>query len=195
VLHGLGYAVRGEVAAQLREARREVAQPADVVALEWQVAPKELVVARLQRCDPEVWDPMREMIGRMCGLAPLLLGVQGQSNEPRLRRVPGFADRRARVGEEKPRPLVVMAEYRGDTVGPTRGEPCRQAWLERLHRRTRLEPGSAIGERHAEHGRPRSLVGRLDGAGRFDVGADPVFDLGGSTLPAGRLRFGTSRPS
>jgi hypothetical protein len=157
VLHGLGYAVRGELAAQLREARREV--------------------------DPEVGDSMREMIGRMRGLAPLQLGVQRQSNEPRLRRVAGFADRRARVGEEKPRPLVVMAEYRGDTVGPTRGQPSRQAWLERLHRRTRLEPGSAIGERHAEHGRPRSLVGRFDGAGRFDVGADPVFDLGGVHPP------------
>lgn len=89
-------------------------------------------------------------------------------------------DRRARVGKEKPRPLLVAAEYLGDPVRPAREERRRQPRLEGLHRSARLEPRNAVGERHAQHRRPRPLALRLDRADRLDVRAEPAF--GGGTV-------------
>src|SRR6266542_4338889 len=54
VLNALRYIVRGELAAELGEARRELAQPADLVALERQIVPEEVVVAGRKRRDPQV---------------------------------------------------------------------------------------------------------------------------------------------
>ena len=63
-------------------------------------------------------------------------------------------------------------------VGPACEELGGEPRLERLHRSARLEPGDAVGEWHAQHRRPRSLVRRLDRADRIDVRADPVFGCG-----------------
>jgi hypothetical protein len=58
--------------------------------------------------------------------------------------------------------------------------------LESLHRRARLEPGHAAGERHAQDGRPWPLVLGFDPADRLDVIADPRFganEVDASTMP------------
>src|SRR5207244_8310014 len=86
---------------------------------------------------------------------------------------------------EEPRPLIVVTEHVCDPSRPARGELGRQPRFERLHGRARLEPGDAVGERHAQHRRPRALVRRLDVAGRFDVLANPVF--GGCAVGYGPL--------
>jgi hypothetical protein len=91
------------------------------------------------------------------------------------------SDRRACVFKEQPGTLLVVAEYLWDTIGPAPEELGGEAGLERLHRRTRLEPRDAVGERHAHDRRPRPLVNRLDRAGRIRVPADPRF--GGPAIP------------
>jgi hypothetical protein len=136
---------------------------------------EEVVVPGWQRRDPQVGDAVREVVVAVCGLAALELGVQRQGSKPCVRRVAELADRRARVGEEKPPALVVVAEHLGDPVGPACEQLGRESRLECLHRSACLEPGDAIGERHAQHCRPRSFVPRLDDADRFDVQANPVF--------------------
>lgn len=175
MLNRLRYIVLGELAAQLHVTRPEFAKPADLVQLERQITPQEVLVVRRQRCDPQVGDAVGEVIMRAFGLAPLELRAQRQCNEPRIRRVAEHADRRAGIGDEKPRPLLVMVEHLGDAVGPAREQLGREPWLERLHRCARFEPGNAFGERHAQHRCPRSLVHRLDGADRPDARTDPVF--------------------
>jgi hypothetical protein len=87
------------------------------------------------------------------------------------------ADRGARVTEEKPRALLVLAEHLGDAVGMACEQLGRQPRLERLHRPARLEPGDAVGERHAQDSRPGPLVLLFDHADRLDVRADPVFGI------------------
>ena len=136
---------------------------------------QEVVVAGWQRRDPQVGDAVREVVVRVCGLAALELGVQRQGSKPCLRRIAECAERRARVGEEKPPPLVVVAEDLGDPVGPACEQLGREPRLECLYRSACLEPGDAVGERHAQHRRPRSFVRRLDDADRLDVRANPVF--------------------
>jgi hypothetical protein len=54
---------------------------------------------------------------RVRGLATLELGVRWQDHEPRFRRVAASANRRARVRQEKPRVLLVVAEHFGYPVG------------------------------------------------------------------------------
>jgi hypothetical protein len=157
-------------------------------------------MVRRQGREPQVGDAVREVVVRACGLAALQLGVQGQGNEPRLRWVAEPAERRARIGEEKPGTLLVLAEHLGDAVGPAREEPRREPRLECLRRTAGLEPGNAVGERHAQDRRPGSLVYKLDLADDVEVRADPVFGGGAvhaPTMPpcressnAGRSRLG-----
>ena len=137
---------------------------------------QEVLVACREGRDPQVGDVMRQVLLRMRGLAALEFGVPWQDREPRLRRVAEHADRRPCIVEEQPRPLLVVGEHLRNPVRPARGEPCREPRLERLHRAARLEPGNALSERYAQHRRPRSLVRRLDLAGRLDVLANPVLD-------------------
>ena len=61
---------------------------------------------------------MCQMLDRMCGLAALKFGVHRQHDEPRLGRVADHTDRRTGIGEEQPRPLLVVGEYLGHAVGP-----------------------------------------------------------------------------
>ena len=68
---------------------------------------------------------MREVVLCECDLAALELGVQGQRGEPRLWRVAEDADRRARIGKQKPRPLLVVAEDLSDAV---RRDGWRPSW-------------------------------------------------------------------
>ncbi len=164
-----------ELVAQLLEARRERAQPIDLLALERQVSPQEVVVSSRQPRDAQVGDAVREMLERVRNLAALELGVEGQRDEPFLPRVAERADPGARVAEEEPRPLLVVAEHPCDAIGIAREELGREPLLESLHRRARLEPGHAAGERHAQDGRPGPLVLRFDTADRLDVIADPRF--------------------
>jgi hypothetical protein len=153
VLHRLREVVGGELAAQRRKARRKPPQPAELVALQRQVAPQEVLVARRQRRHPQVRDAVGEVVVGVGGLAALQLGVARQHSQPRLRWVADLADRGASVGQQQPRPLLVVGEDLGDPVGPP-GEQCgRQPRLERLHRTARLEPGNALGERYAQHRR------------------------------------------
>ena len=70
-----------ELVAQLLEARRERAQPIDLLPLERQVSPQEVVVSSRQRRDAQVWDAVREMVERVRNLAALELGVAGQRDE------------------------------------------------------------------------------------------------------------------
>ena len=77
---------------------------------------------------------MREVVLCECDLAALELGVQGQRGEPRLRWVSEGADRRTRVGQEKPGSLLVVCEHLGDSVGPAGKKAGRQPRLECLHR-------------------------------------------------------------
>ena len=114
---------------------------------------------------------------RVRDLAALEFGVARQYHEPRLRRVAGRADRGARVAEEKPRALLVVAEHLGDAVGMACEQLGREPRLECLHRPARLEPGDAVGERHAQDRGPRPLVLRFDHAGWLNVRADPVFGI------------------
>ena len=126
------------------------------------------------------------MVERVRDLAALELRVEGQRDEPRLRRVAERADRGARVAEEEPRPLLVVAEHLCDAIAIAREELGREPRLECLHRRARLEPGHAAGERHAQDGRPGPLVPRFDPADRLDVPADPRFganEVHASTMP------------
>ena len=118
------------------------------------------------------------MVAHVRGLAALKLRVQRQRNQPRLWRVAERANRGARVGKEKPRALLVMSEHLSDAVGIAREKLGREPRLECLHRRARLEPSDAVGERHAEYGRPGPLVLGFDRAYRRDMGADPVFGSG-----------------
>src|SRR5882672_4653095 len=119
---------------------------------------------------------MRQMLVCVCGFAELQLGVQGQGREPRFGRVAERADRRARVGEEKPGLILVVGDHLSDPVRPAREEPGSEPRLECLYRRARLEPANALGEWHPQYRRPRSFVGSLYVAGRFNVCADPVLD-------------------
>jgi hypothetical protein len=59
-----------------RKARRETAQPTDLVVRERQIPLQEVVVARGQGRDPEVRDLVFQVLVRVCGLAALELGVQ-----------------------------------------------------------------------------------------------------------------------
>jgi hypothetical protein len=171
---------------KLLEARRERAQPIDLLALERQVSPQEVVVSSRQRRDAQVGDSVREMVERVRDLAALELGEEGQRDEPRLRRVAERADRGARVAEEEPRPLLVVAEHLRDAIGMAREELGREPRLECLHPRARLEPGHAAGERHAQDGRPGPLVLRFDPADRLDVIADPR--VGANEVHASTMR-------
>src|SRR5207249_4941988 len=93
----------------------------------------------------------------------------------------------------KPRPLFVVSEHLGDAIGPAGEELGRQPRLEGLDRATRLEPGDTLGERHAQHGRPRPLVRRLDGADGLHVRADPAFGDGAVQTPTMPPGPGVSR--
>jgi hypothetical protein len=106
----------------------------------------------------------------------LELRVERQRGQPRLRRFAGCADGLARVCEEKPGPLLVVSEYFRDAVRPAAMEFGREARLECLYRRARLEPGDAAGDWHAQYRPPRPLVYELDRAGRLRVRADPLLD-------------------
>src|SRR5713226_4522382 len=102
----------------------------------------------------------------MFRLATLQLCVLRQCNEPRFRRIAQLADRRTRVGEEEPSPLLVVAEHLSDAVRPPRVQLRREPRLECLHWGTRLEPRNAVGKWHSHYRRPRPLVRDLDGADR-----------------------------
>src|SRR5437867_900175 len=106
----------------------------------------------------------------------LELGIERQRVEPRFRRIAERGDRLARIREQKPAALLVASKYLWNAVGPTREELGSEVRLECLHRRARLEPGDAVGERHAQHRRPRPLVHGLDRANRLRVQTDPLFD-------------------
>jgi hypothetical protein len=172
--------VRGELAAQLPEASRKPSEQTDLLAFEWKVTLEEVLVARRQGRNTQVGDLVCEMLVHVRGLTALELGIPRQCLEPRRHRVAERADRRARVGQEKPRALLVMAEHLADPVGPPLEEPRGKPRLECLHRSARLEPGNAAVERHAQHRRPRFFVLGLDGAHRFDVLPDP--DGGGGAV-------------
>jgi hypothetical protein len=139
------------------------------------------------------------MVVRVRRLATLELGVKRQRDEPRLRRVAERADRSARIAEEKPRTLLVVAEHLGDAVGMACEQLGREPRLECLHRPARLEPSDAVGERHAQYRRPGPLVLRFDHADRLDVRADPVFGISevhASTMPRySSHRTGVAEPS
>ena len=147
------------------------------LGIERQLVPQEVVVAAGQRCDSQVRDAVREVVAGVRGLAALELGVQGQRVEPRLRRVAERADRRSRVAEKKPCSLRVVAEHLSDAVWPAGEKRGREPWLERLHRRARLEPRDTARDRHAQHRRPGPLVCDLDRTDRLDVRADPSFGI------------------
>jgi hypothetical protein len=117
------------------------------------------------------------MVVRVRRLATLELGVKRQRDEPRLRRVAERADRGARVAEEKPRTLLVVAEHLGDAVGMACEQLGREPRLECLHRPARLEPSDAVGERHALYRRPGPLVLRFDHADWLNARADPVLGI------------------
>jgi hypothetical protein len=57
MLNGLREPECGELVAQLGEARRKLAQPADLVALERQLALQEVLETSGQRRDPQVGTP------------------------------------------------------------------------------------------------------------------------------------------
>ena len=92
---------------------------------------------------------MSEVIRHVRDLTMLEFGVEGKRVEPPFRRIADRGGWLARVREQKPAPLLVASEYMWDTVGPTREELGSEVRLECLHRRARLEPGDAVGERHA----------------------------------------------
>ena len=121
---------------------------------------------------------MADVLVSVHRLAALQLGIQRQRRQPRLGRVPERADGSAGIGEEQPRPVLVVAEHVGDAPRPARAETRRQPRLERLNRPARLEPRDAVRVRHAQHRRPGSLVRDLDLACRFDVRADPGLRTG-----------------
>jgi hypothetical protein len=91
-----------------------------------------------------------EVVVRVCGLAALELGVQRQRGKPCLGRVTELADRRARIGEQKPSALFLVAEHLGDPVGPACEQLGRQPRLESLRRGARLEPDDAVADRNAQ---------------------------------------------
>ncbi len=107
---------------------------------------------RRQRRDAQIRDAMREMVVCVSGLGALELGIERQHDEPRLGRVAEGTDRRAGVAQEKPRPLLVVAEHLGDPVRMAREQLGGEARLEGLHRRARLEPCDAVGNRHTQYG-------------------------------------------
>jgi hypothetical protein len=129
------------------EARRKLAQAADLVALERQVVLQEVLVSGRQRRDPQVGNAVREVI---CGV------------------------RQPRVGERSHPRSSSWAEDLGDPVGPACEQLGREPRLECLHRSACLQPGDAVAERHAQHRRSgSSCVAQC--TDRFDVRASPVF--------------------
>ena len=142
--------------------------------LERQIMLQEARVPGWQRRDAQVGDSVVEVVVLACGLDTLELGVQRQGAKPEFGRIAELADRPARIGEEKPPPLLVVVEDLGGPVGPAGEQLAREPRLECLHRSAGLEPGDAIGERHAQHRFRRSRVRCLD-ADRFDVRANPLF--------------------
>ena len=150
MLDRLGHAARGQLVAQLGEARREARRAGRSRRPRAEGRRAQLLVARRQRREPQVGDAVREMLAGARGLAALELGVARQHARATPRAGCRAPDRRAGVGEQEPRPLLVVREHVGDAVGPARRELRREPRLERLHRRARLEPGRAAGERHAQ---------------------------------------------
>src|SRR5207244_9150770 len=122
---------------------------------------------------------------------------QAQDAQPRFRRVAEVVDRRAGVGEEQPRSLLVVVEHLGNAVGPSGEELRGQPRLEGLHLGAGLEPGDAVGKGHSQHRRPRSLLGRLARRDRLDARTDPAFggpSVHGRTMrPRGPIHLLTGR--
>ena len=75
VLNRLRHLIRGQFAAQLRETRGELSEPADLICVERQVACQKVVVARRPRRAPQVRHPVREVLVHVGGLAALELGI------------------------------------------------------------------------------------------------------------------------
>src|SRR3954463_14481451 len=193
VLNRLRNVVRGELRAELRETRRKLVQPADLVLLERQLAVEETLVTYRQGRNAQVRDAVGKMLVRVRSLATLELGAERHHCEPCLGRVSEHADRCARVGKKEPRPLLVVPEHPWKPVGPAGEELGSKARLERLDRRARLEPRDTDGEWHAEDRRPRAVVRRLDRADRVHVRADPV--LGGGSADVSEVSEPNAHPA
>ena len=139
----------GQFGAQLGETRGELSESADLLLIQRQITLQKVAVSRRPRRDPQVWHPVREVIVSVCRLAALELGVERQGTKPRPWRIAEYVHRRARVRDEQPASLVILAKHLADSVGPACKKLAREPGLECLHRRAGLEPDNAVGERHA----------------------------------------------
>ena len=76
------------------------------------------------------------------------------------------------------RPRGLRARDLRDAIRPASKKLRRQARLECLYRRARLEPRGTAHKRHPQHRRPRTLRRRHDRANRFHASSNPLLSGG-----------------